>query len=518
MSIGDYKNKLAQDLEYWKNVNDAKRPDQEIIDMVPSLSDEEKSFLPNEVVGFYNGGRWFWNFIGCVALPYIRVAQLFNMRHISDLFKAYIVSDDHDIPIPMADETFDLLKYLSTDAAREICLELCEDRANAENLMNSVIRNDLHSFTTCFAGLSLPDVKLKALTKTINTLKQMEFFDSVQEVEEIPNMSMLSISLKGLISDVSFEKENGIEASNVLMDVIDVFHELVEEKHNENLNRYICESYPYQIWVIIAKRLFCPAVYAMRRIWDSLTPEEKDVANEILNPDREMTLIINGERTRPTQHIIDLALRWSKISRKKVLERDNTHYCLPIKESDDKNPTLKNKTESAIVKIVRLPFPSRIINNKVDGILSNRILQAIFKEYGHFLTRANGELITEDEFVYMFSGRINRPNNYNPPYYWSADKNIFAGLIRLLYDGQEKGFDTMILLPSDIGRCRSSIKWSTKKQGLGNKTLAPIENTIQAIVEDVAGKRLREVDLTRQRVKKKDESTLDRDGGVIEPE
>lgn len=486
MSIGDYKNKLAQNLEYWKNVNEAKRPDQEIIDMVPSLSDEEKSFLPQEVVGFYNGGRWFWNFIGWVALPYIRVTQLFNMRHISDLFKAYLVSDDHNIPIPMADEAFDLLKYLTTDAAREICLELCEDRANAGNLMNSVIRNDIHSFTTCFAGLSLPDIKLKALTKTINTLKQMEFFNSVQEVEEIPNMSMLSISLKGLISDISFEKENGIEASNVLIDVIDVFLELVEEKHNEDLNKHICERYPYQIWMIIAKRLFCPAVYAMRRIWDSLTLEEKDVANEILNPEREMIIVIDGKRTRPTQYIIDLALRWSKISRKKVLERDKDRGAIETVNEITSEP-LKGSNSIVKTKRDRLPFPTRLIND-ADKIYSqsyNNILGALYQKYGLMF-----ENMGKEDFIYLFGGTNKMPSTYNPPYYWAADESLMKAILRILYSIQPKVLKNLILHTSDREVGELSHDWGKNKNKVA---YYDTERTIIRIVKEVSGATLREL-------------------------
>lgn len=155
--------------------------------------------------------------------------------------------------------------------------------------------------------------------------------------------------------------------------------------------------------------------------------------------------------------------------------------------------------QSTASNLRRLPFPSRIINNKIDGLLSNKILLRLHKAYGGYLTTATGRLISEEEFVYLFSGGIKCPSNYNPPYYWNADENLFAGLVRLLYDGQEKGIDYIILLPSDIESGKSSVKWSGKKQGLGKKTLAPIENTIQTIVEELSGKRLREVDLKRQR-------------------
>lgn len=182
---------------------------------------------------------------------------------------------------------------------------------------------------------------------------------------------------------------------------------------------------------------------------------------------------------------------------------DAIHKKMASKNCESSKEAELSGNKSTTCNLLRLPLPSRLINNKIDGLLSNKILQRLHKVYGVYLIKDTGRLISEEEFVYLFSGGIKCPSNYNPPYYWSADKKVFAGLIRLLYDGQEKGLDTIILLSSDVGRSICSIKWIGLKQGLGKRTLAPIENTIQAIVEDVSGKRLREVDLTRQGVKNK---------------
>ena len=54
------------------------------------------------------------------------------------------------------------------------------------------------------------------------------------------------------------------------------------------------------------------------------------------------------------------------------------------------------------------------------------------------------------------------------------------------------------MLISDKEKDKSSVKWSAKKQGLGETTLKPIEEKIQNIVFKVTGKTLPEVDLTKQ--------------------
>jgi len=160
----------------------------------------------------------------------------------------------------------------------------------------------------------------------------------------------------------------------------------------------------------------------------------------------------------------------------------------------------------------RIPFPTRIEANKIDPMLNVPILEGLYKIYGRFFETYSGNLITKEEFVYLFSGGIMRPETYNPPYYWNVEPKKFAGLIRLLYIGQGHGLDKIILLVDDKGKDRSSVRWSTKKQGLGKNTLEDIENNIQTVILEVAGKRLRDVDLTRQNMpKQKNKVEIDPD-------
>ena len=156
---------------------------------------------------------------------------------------------------------------------------------------------------------------------------------------------------------------------------------------------------------------------------------------------------------------------------------------------------------------LRLPFPSRIEYKIKDPTQQSAILSGLFNEFGRFFESKDGMLISHDDFLYLFSGRIARPLTYHPPYYWNQADKYFAGLVRLLYFGQPTGFDDFILLVKDKGLKKSSVKWSSRKQGLGKTVLKPIEEKIQNIVFEATGLHLPEVDLTKQNKpkKKKDE-------------
>ena len=158
---------------------------------------------------------------------------------------------------------------------------------------------------------------------------------------------------------------------------------------------------------------------------------------------------------------------------------------------------------------LRLPFPSRIEYKIKDPSQQNAILSGLFNEFGRFFESKDGVLISQDDFLYLFSGRITRPLTYHPPYYWNQADKYFAGLVRLLYFGQPTGFDDFVLLVKDKGLKKSSVKWSSRKQGLGKTVLKPIEEKIQNIVFEATGLHLPEVDLTKQNKpkNKKDEET-----------
>lgn len=149
--------------------------------------------------------------------------------------------------------------------------------------------------------------------------------------------------------------------------------------------------------------------------------------------------------------------------------------------------------------IQRLSFPTRISRNRpMELDVKKRILDGLYMAFGSNLENYDGDPITKEEFSYLFGGPVKRPDNYKAHYYWNTSDKQFAGLLRLLYFGQETGIDEIILLSIDKYKKKSSVKWSARKQGLGKITLQPIEEQIQNIIVGATGERLPEVDLTKQ--------------------
>lgn len=161
----------------------------------------------------------------------------------------------------------------------------------------------------------------------------------------------------------------------------------------------------------------------------------------------------------------------------------------------------------------RLEFPTRIsMNRTMDLSVKEKILTGLYEDFGSNLEDLEGNPISKAEFVYLFDGPCKRPENYKTPYYWNKSDKQFAGLLRLLYNGQPSSIDHIILMIEDKGKTKSSIKWSTKKQGLGERTLRPPEERIQNIVFMATGNYLPAVDLTKQNKprSKKDEEAESR--------
>ena len=178
-----------------------------------------------------------------------------------------------------------------------------------------------------------------------------------------------------------------------------------------------------------------------------------------------------------------------------------------IHERMDKNKSGSTETEAHVVQPLkgnkRLEFPTRISMNKpMDLDVKTKILCGLFNAYGNKLEKENGLPISKEEFVFLFNGPGQRPDNYGTPYYWNDDYKIFAGLLRLLYFGQCSGIDN-IIISREKTKEGHNISWSSKKQGLGKRTLQPIEDTIQCIVRDAGLAPLIEVSLERPVSQKK---------------
>jgi len=342
---------------------------------------------------------------------------------------------------------------------------------------------DLLAFREVLDGYPISPMYLLKylLIEPVNRFSSFSDFVKTNALINSPIMSM-TVEACGLTDDVLDCLDTVFQFNNLGSGFdLSLFQNIDLEKMIDFRGKYLASTHKLFLYTLGLPRVYRRKLVENYNEWRKEYPE----APEMKFSEEADIDIDNAIRT--TSVIID---KWLINAIHKKMKLDNRESSIGA-ELMEKQSTASN--------LRRLPFPSRIINNKIDGLLSNKILLRLHKAYGGYLTTATGRLISEEEFVYLFSGGIKCPSNYNPPYYWNADENLFAGLVRLLYDGQEKGIDYIILLPSDIESGKSSVKWSGKKQGLGKKTLAPIENTIQTIVEELSGKRLREVDLKRQR-------------------
>lgn len=351
-----------------------------------------------------------------------------------------------------------------------------------DKLFSAFQAQDLLAFREVLDGYPISPMYLLKylLIEPVNRFSSFSDFIKTDALINSPIMSM-TVEACGLTDDVLDCLDNVFQFNNLGGGFdLSLFQNIDLEKMIDFKGKYLASVHKLFIYSMGLPRGYRKKLVENYNEWRKDYPEAPD-----MNINEDAAIDIDNA-IRVTSVILD---KWliTAIHQKMELENGESSIGAELIEK-----------QSTACNLKRLPFPSRIINNKIDGLLSNKILQRLHKAYGGYLLTASGRLISEDEFVYLFSGGTKCPSNYNPPYYWNADKNIFAGLLRLLYDGQEKGFDTVILLSSDVGRSKSSVQWSAKKQGLGKKTLAPIENTIQTIVEELAGKRLREVDLKRQ--------------------
>lgn len=209
----------------------------------------------------------------------------------------------------------------------------------------------------------------------------------------------------------------------------------------------------------------------------------------------------------PFQRIYDYYVQFPRDSERcinaynKFVHWSNSIFETDLPEQELNSGLLSHEYNKPIVanSTRRLEFPTRISRNRLmDLKIKKEILSGLFKAFGHGLENFEGNPISEEEFIYLFDGPVKRPDNYTTPYYWNKTDKQFAGLLRLLYFGQARGVNEIILLVEDKGSRTSSVKWSAKKQGLGTATLLPLEEKIQGVVFNVTGARLPDVDLTKQ--------------------
>lgn len=433
MRLNGYQNKLTEDLKYWNDVNNAKLPVNDSEALIPPLTEEDSHILPIEIRNFYNWGQWAFDFMDNVFLPYNNILLLFYKRHIIEYFKSNMVYDEHNIKEALPYEVYDLLNNISFDSAKEICIIVCEKIEDANILLNYVIQEDLSGFTNYFSRLGISSQYLIAFTKTINLLKHIIFNQVVSdsETDAIPNLSTYIYALKSHILETSQEGEIVAEFADYGVKMIDAFLKLAEDKYNIEIHNNIKNNFTYKAWMLLVKRSFCLTVYAMRKIWDDLSQEEMQIANEVINPESEMTFTLNGETLRPTKQVVQLALRWSKISRKKVLERDKTMTGTIIKTEK------KVKTNGA-KKYSRYwaPIPPKMDYIKMRDI-AIRLSGKDKNGNNNLVPYISSCDISRFFFFFMHNILIlgnNREINFSEPIQWNGSWQSFKYLAYCLYD------------------------------------------------------------------------------------
>lgn len=145
----------------------------------------------------------------------------------------------------------------------------------------------------------------------------------------------------------------------------------------------------------------------------------------------------------------------------------------------------------------RLPEPYRFESLGIVPLKYNAILSKIYNNIGRYFIDSKGNLISEESFIYFFSGKVNCPADYNPPYYWNTDPKIFAAYLRVLYSESKlsREFKKLVLRLGDKNPNKS---WGSFTKSLGEQNLTILDNEIRNIVREISGIELRDVDLSRK--------------------
>ena len=145
----------------------------------------------------------------------------------------------------------------------------------------------------------------------------------------------------------------------------------------------------------------------------------------------------------------------------------------------------------------RLPEPYRFESLGIVPLKYNAILSKIYNNIGRYFIDSKGNLISEESFIYFFSGKVNCPDDYNPPYYWNTDPKIFAAYLRVLYSESKlsREFKKLVLRLGDKNPNKS---WGSFTKSLGEQNLTILDNEIRNIVREISGIELRDVDLSRK--------------------
>lgn len=368
------------------------------------------------------------------------------------------------------------------------------------NVNNSTLVNALAAYDKDDATLlakSLEEIPLNDLFSQyvlVNTIH--EFFKLWIEFDNLEDDGNIDTSVfRSGYQDLLDLDVKDVEKNDILDRITDTIHKI--------------NNYPFEgIDASLVKKV-CIALKVMYGIFEDelgktdpiVETVKKIIERDIYQQISQMYVDLERDQQEITEFIIDvykLIGFFSGCSQEELNELDN----LTLDECENEN--VDKRRLSIHNGTRRLDFPTRISRNRnMDLNVKGEILDGLFSAFGYSFENEEGRLITIDEFKYLFGGPGGRPLNYKTPYYWNQSEKQFAGLLRLLYFGQETGIDEIILLVDDKGKSKSSVKWSARKQGLGKRTLQPIEDCIQNVVEKATGKRLPAVDLTKLNKPKK---------------
>lgn len=511
MEILNYKKKLLEDIEYWNEVNKAKMPEERLINLVHPMTHNIEVLLSIEAYHFYAFGGWYYQFLGNVIVPICRVLYHFMIRHVNKLYKSLcMVCDSSQNQLSVLD-TFLFLKSFPIEVAKDICLNLCDNKTDAAHLVSCIITNNAELFIDLFCNLRISAQAKVAMETSINLLRKYDFYITCFDFDKDVDDEVIRVFFKRFLADVSgiedLESIPHTEDFNLYTSMCKALASLGNIKNETSFNYKFLDKYDYSIWLQLAFNSLSFAMIDVSFIWDALTTEEKNVLNGILNPENDLPLILNNERILSTQDIIERAgeLRvefCQDLNKMKKVEKDSD-FCQDLQEPNQKE----------VYDTRHFDFPTRLIND-VEPIGMNpddrkKILADIYGLLpGSFVNSS------VDDFIYLFGGSSVVPPTYRLPFIWDGKATHIKALFKILYEKNNPPIECnkLIITKTDSIKSIRQHKWSENKDAVKHEKL---EEVIIEAVRKATGKSLQRLPPSKRNIKKE---VSDSRGGAGEPE
>lgn len=489
--LNDYKHLFSPDIlsGIEKLITNTQHKLLEYIPEYDKASDEKKEDVESQVDIIINNLKRFKEGFTGVNNYYDELNKLSNMaetRYLDDVY----ADDDEENSLPPLPLTSEELYYAFTFLTKEqIKIVLSKQSPVIFNRLFTAFENGKEDFIQTLDEVDYCQFFRLREFLSHEIEKVYPFNDFIIKGEEGNNLAQL------LIDEAI--KNNGEEAENVIniissgnLDSITPIESIPSP--NLFLNRDLYRNVSKKInseYLTLSEKNRAERVYEECR---AINPDVPELGSQEIKDysDRQYSLTFRIEEKWIMKAISDRMAQDVSMATEDIDNNNEESEGIHLGNENSSFPQGKFK---------RLEFPTRISNNKsMDPTVKVKILVGLYGEYGRYLETLSGDKISENEFIYLFSGdtKERRPDNYHTPYYWNGDENVFPGLLRLLYNGQKPGIDSIILPITDKGKTESSIKWSVKKVGLGEGTLKPIEDKIQEIVKNVGLEPLKDVDLS----------------------